>query len=251
MATATARENAGAQRWELVREGGVYRGVKHYAVSGASNLAAALAADGLPATGDAFDATLPQCRANRFTPTAEPGAHSFYFVRVDYREDSATGGSGVTPEDGLVVTTTLEQSRTTEQVNLDVNQLGQLTHDGSGVPKIVNAVTLRVTSFSVAVPDLGPLLELSDSPKVNSLPISLPRFLGSEDTLDLDAGQVLYAGFRPYRQGEFFVVEHELLLRRDWKHRKYPVDASGEPSGGVIELFDVYEQADFVAVLGG
>ena len=249
--TATKIENAGPQRPQLWREDGAYRGVVYYLVRSAPGFADAHAADGLPADGDPFDAEHPDVRAYRFTPEMEEGRHGAWFMRVDYRQDGSGPYGGVTPADGVRVTTLLEQSRTTETVDTDVTFSSRLTHDGSGVPKIVNAMTLRVTSFSTAVPDIAPLVELSDSPKVNDQQLQLPRFLGGPDPLIIDAGQLLYAGFKPYKQGAFYVVEHELLLRRTWKHEKYPVDANGEPSGGLIEELDVYEEADFVAVIGG
>jgi hypothetical protein len=237
-------------RPELVREMGRLRGTVYYRVTGANSFAEAYAADGLPATGDPFDEQHAFVRAYRYAPEPLPGSGGMWRMRVEYKEDG-DGAGDITPAEGLRVTTAFEQNRTTETVDADATLTHKLTHDGSGVPKIVNAITLRVVTFSTSVPDIAPLIELSDSPKVNSAPVTLPAFLGSEQTLLIPEGQLLYAGFRPYRQGEFYVVEHELMLRRDWRHHKYPVDANGEPVGGVIERLDVYETADFVAALGG
>jgi len=246
--TATPKRNAGEQRWEVVRERGRLRGTKWFLVREAPGFADVHGADGLPATGDPFDAQFPLLKAARYTPFEEPGRWGVWHMRVDYLEDD---DSGVTPSEGLRVTTSLEQSRTTETVDADVTLTNRLTHDGSGVPKLVNAMTLRVLTFSRALPDITPLVELSDAPKVNSTALVLPNFLGSDQPMQVQAGQLLYAGFRPTRQGEFFVIEHELMLRRSWKHIKYPVDADGLPSGGVAQELDMYESADFVAVIGG
>jgi len=231
-----------------VRERGRLRGVKWFLVLDAPGFADAHSADALPAMGDPYDPQYPLLKAARFTPYEEPGRWGAWHMRVDYLEDDDTG---VTPGEGLRVTTSLEQSRTTETVDADVTLSNRLTHDGSGVPKLVNAMTLRVLTFSRALPDIAPLIELSDAPKVNSSALTLPNFLGSDQTMSVGAGQLLYGGFRPTRQGEFFVIEHELLLRRSWKHIKYPVDADGQPAGGQAEELDVYEQADFLAVIGG
>ena len=226
----------------------MYRGTRYWEVRGASSLADALAADGLPATGDPFDATLAQLKASRFEPTLEPGKHGFYRVRVEYREDNPQDGS-ITPADGVAVTTLIEQSRVTENVDYDVTLTTKLTHDGSGVPKLLNAMTVRVTTFSSTVPDLAALVLLSDPPTVNDAPVSLPRLMGSEQTLDIDSGQLLYGGFRLFRQGEFFGVEHELLLRRTWQVPKWPRDPEGNPVGGAT-LYPIYEAADFGTVIG-
>lgn len=247
--TATRRENATDFRPGLTREDGVLRGHVYYFVEGASSLSQALLADGLPDTGDPWDAELTGLKASRFTPEVLPGSHGHHRVRVEYREDRPEFGE-ITPAEGLRVTTMLEQSRTTENVDLDITLLNALTHDGSGVPKIVNAMSLAVTDYSTDVIDVDPLVELSDPPKVNAAAITLRGWLGSEQSRAFPAGQLLYAGFRPFRQGEFFGMEHTLLLRRDWKHRKYPVDANGDPSGGNIEVLDMYQAVDFLAVMG-
>ena len=247
-ATATPRENTGDYRPTLTREDGVLRGTRYYAVVGASSLADALLADGLPATGDPYDAGMAQLLASRFEPMLEPGAHGFYRVRVDYREDNPQDGS-ITPGEGVAVTTLIEQSRVTENVDYDVTLTVKLTHDGSGVPKLLNAMTVRVTTYSASVPDLAALVALSDPPTVNDAAVALPRLLGSNQTLNADAGQLLYAGFRLFRQGEFFGTEHELMLRRNWLVPKWPRDAEGNPVGGAT-LYPIYEEADFSAVIG-
>lgn len=247
---ATYRENATDYQPTLERENGVYRGVKFFHIAGAANIADTYQAVGLPAQGDPYDATTPQCRASRYTPERLAGAGGFWKMRVEFVEPGGGGGGVVIPEPGLVVSTFVSQYRSSENVNRNIENTRDLTSDGTGVPKLVNAMTIVITTYSDQVPLLAPLIELSDSPKVNSQDLVLPNLLGSDQTLTVPAGQLLYAGFTPSYEGGLFVVRHELLWSRQWTAMRYPTGPDGVVDGPP-EVLNVYEAADFVAVIGG
>lgn len=250
MAQATYIQNASSgYTTDLTRDRGVFSGHKHFQIKDASTIGETFEAVDLPVDGDPFDALHPNCKARTFTPALLPGSHGMWKMRVGYGEDI---GEDVTPAEGLELTTTLEQSRSSVNVNesWDEENPFTLTNDGVGVPKLINVLSLQVIQYSTNLPDLAPLMALSDSPKINKKPLTLIRFLGVEDaTISFEAKQLLYAGFSIAREGGYFVVRHELQARRSWENKRHFMDSNNKPTG-VVEISDVYEPVDFVGKLG-
>jgi len=234
---------------DLRRERGVFSGFKHFMIKGAASIGETFDATDLPVSGDPFDALHPQCKAAAFKPVLLPGSHGFYKMRIDYREDDYFGGGGITPVEGLVLTTTLQQSKSSVNTNVSVDTPPKkLTNNDVGVSKIVNVATYLVKQYSAALPNIAPLTLLSDSPKTNISPISLINFMGVEGaTIDFEAKQLLYGGYTLGREGGFFTITHELLSRRSWENERDLLNASNEPTG-TKEMSNVYEAVDFGSV---
>ena len=252
--TATLIEDGGERRVRFTRSAGVFIGTRHYRIDGATSIEDCFNATGLPEAGQIWSAEYNKVKARVFDPTREPGPIPFYFMRIDYREDSLTQ---YTADPELKITTTLTQSSTSEMVDREVRDVPnpkKLTNDGRGVPKMLTSISFEYLEFFTELPSIDPYLALSDEPKVNSDAVILKNFVNSGSDITVPAGQLLYAGFAIGQEQGLFTIRHRLERRRDWKNYRPVEDASGKQvigpdNKGVFEAADVYETASF-SVLG-
>lgn len=82
--------------------------------------------------------------------------------------------------------------------------------------------------------DIGRLVNLAKG-CVNRAPLVLPNLMGSGVNLNMAPGQVRYRSFGFLREGEFFGIEHRLVLAPDHLIRTVKRDADGMMTGIVDE----------------
>lgn len=247
MPTATLQRDDGAYRPRFRRTPEGYEATRFYRISNdADGEDDCLIATGLPLQGDPWSPTAPGngVFARDFDVITEGG--DWYYVKVDYRSNR---GGDITPVDGLVNTTVLRGSNTSETVFYDVTGTARLGEDGT--QKILTTFDIMVDQYyadaAALVAALPALKTLSDEPKLNEFAIACPNLYGSGEPLLIDARQALYVNFETDQVGELFRVRHMLQWRRDWDWSGTELDDDMTPIASFTPQ-PVYEEADFVAV---
>lgn len=226
----------------LVETAEGYRGLRHYRVRAPSR-ESALSADGLPRIGTPWSSELGGVlvREREVVPDRKGG--NWWVVKLEFETNT-----GQIPQAGPGVVTRIVPSTTTRRINFDITGTKKLTSDGRGVGRLVTVTLFEVIRYTENLPDLAPYRNITDEPKVNDAPVTLPNLFGSGQNLAVGAGELVYAKFTPDREGELFSIRSELHWRRDWRHMRPAEQPSGNPAGA-FEAMDIYEPGSFEGVL--
>lgn len=236
MATATLITNTAEYRPEFRVHRGVQSGKTHYQVF-CETFSEALLATGLPAVGSAYaPAPYDRARARTFTPVYEGGL-GWWRVEVSYEEDSV--GSW-TPRPDFKITTLPDFETASESALWDLegnNRLGE-----SGVQLLRFATSFRVLAYQQTVPTIPAVVAAGRAVK-NNAPVTLPNYLGGGTGLVVPKGQLLYAGYKPGREGDLYSVEHLVMRAESWDAKVLEFGEDLKPAAYVDRV--VYDEADF------
>lgn len=246
MPTATPINDTQKRPWKLVQTVNGYRGVKYYRVD-TENLSLVHTATGLPRIGDPWDQSLMGVRVISVNPQSERPGGEWMIVEVTYENDT-----GQIPEAGMVNTTAITQSSTSEMIKHDLQCKEIASEKERGEPKMLTVIMYEVTQYFDTLPDLMPFRLLSDEPKINLNPVLIKNIFGSGQNEQIEKEQLLYAGFSVEPVGDLFAIIHQLHWRRDWRPFRRKEDATGkclDDNPDNILYFDIYEKADFSGVI--
>lgn len=223
MATAIPIESA--ERPQTIERGtaGTARATRWYYVD-ASDPAAAVEADGLPADGAAWDGSSLGARLKRVRLVATPaggytqtGGVGWCFVRAEYE---TVGWGGGRPDPKPMIGgdyTELLLSQDSQQVFLDINGDGPPINNGAGVSRLIGRAGLRVHLFKTHAQFLAyPFDQMLDTARqcaVNQDEVILPPLLQIVPMPTFSPGTLRFRGPSSMQPVGDLV---EIILELDW-----------------------------------
>lgn len=229
---ATEVDGGSEDRWfpcYIKQDQTLQRGRRSFKVN-TRDMAAALAAPGLPGAGDPWSAGYDDCVLVGYDPITIGGADTFNgqteggwtSVRCIYQSPTGSG-TVVPPTEGVVVTNfEVQAQQQTVYYSTPVPGPNEPIRQGDGASKEIGLVVARITTWRDAPAsgvDWSRLWDLSRRRPTNDSLVVLSNIEGTGAFALVQAGEARYLGYRSdYDQGKL-KIEHAVAIAPD--HREY------------------------------